>query len=252
MAAENLTKQYFLEKPEGRRWAIGDVHGFVNTFKKLVESKIGLTKQDQLILLGDLVDRGKSSKQLLDYLIDLKRQGFDVHCIRGNHDDTMVKAYREQLSGKKGFLFLKPRMPLTDGWLGMGGNETLTSFNLKGIDAIDPDYIEFLDSLPHYIETDKYFLVHAGFDFESEDPLTNTHAMMWIRHYAVDLSKTDGKKVVHGHTPLSFSFIQETIAGGHENFVPLDNGIYVDKPDLGSLLAYNLDSSELLVQAAID
>ena len=61
-----------VEKPiVGRRIAIGDIHGCFKTFKSLLETKINLTKEDQLFLLGDYIDKGKRNKEVLDYIIQV-------------------------------------------------------------------------------------------------------------------------------------------------------------------------------------
>ncbi|MCB0738067.1 MAG: serine/threonine protein phosphatase [Bacteroidetes bacterium] len=244
---------YLLPKIEGNTWVIGDVHGYISTLKALVEKVIAAKKGDQLIFLGDLVDRGPNVKATLDYVMGLKAHGIDVHCIRGNHDDLFVKSYHESTTRtNKRFLFLQPSLPLTASWLQMGGKETLQSFNVEKVSEVDPKYIDFIDSLPYFIESENYLFVHAGFDFESNKPFEDTNAMMWIRHYKVDLEKTKGRKVIHGHTPVSIDFIEMLVKNNDENFLVLDNGIYQSEREKGRLMAFNINTSTLKWQMNCD
>lgn len=57
-----------------RLFAIGDIHGCFDSLKELVENKILLTKEDKLVLLGDYIDRGIKSKEVIDYIIDLQEK----------------------------------------------------------------------------------------------------------------------------------------------------------------------------------
>ena len=69
------------------RWVIPDIHGYLNTLKSLIENRISLTKEDTLYFLGDYIDRGPNSKGVIDYIMSLQDQDYDIHCLRGNHED---------------------------------------------------------------------------------------------------------------------------------------------------------------------
>ena len=73
-----------------RKIAISDIHGCLKTFKLMVEEQIVLSQKDELYLLGDFVDRGPNSKGVLDYIMSLQEAGYQLHCLRGNHEDMMV------------------------------------------------------------------------------------------------------------------------------------------------------------------
>lgn len=79
------------KSPKGRRFAIGDIHGCYNTFESLVEDKIALRKEDQLFLLGDYIDRGIRNREVLDYIIELKEEGFQVFPLMGNHEYFVLR-----------------------------------------------------------------------------------------------------------------------------------------------------------------
>ena len=84
-------------RPVGKRYVISDIHGCYNTFKRLVEEVIGLTKSDWLFLLGDYIDRGPSSKDVLDYILDLKESGYSLFPLRGNHEDDLLDYAKGEL-----------------------------------------------------------------------------------------------------------------------------------------------------------
>ena len=66
------------------RYATTDLHGCLHTFRRLVEEKLRLTRQDELYLLGDYVNKGPDSRGVLDYLMQLQAAGYHVRCLRGN------------------------------------------------------------------------------------------------------------------------------------------------------------------------
>lgn len=69
-----------------RRLVIPDVHGCPKTLASFIDT-IRLQKSDYLFFLGDYIDKGSDSKGVLDIIIDLKKQGFNVFPLRGNHED---------------------------------------------------------------------------------------------------------------------------------------------------------------------
>ncbi len=78
-----------------RLFAIGDIHGCFKPFYELVVNVIDLKKEDRLILLGDYIDRGFQSKEVIDFIIDLKASGFDVTPLMGNHEAMLLEAYAD-------------------------------------------------------------------------------------------------------------------------------------------------------------
>lgn len=245
-------KHKYLEPNAGKTWAIGDVHGYVNTLKTVIQ-KIELKQDDRIILLGDLVDRGPDVKGVFDFILELRNKGLDVVCIRGNHDDLMYKSFVEEQENM-GFLRFIKRDAIKKNWLNMGGDATMKSFGARKMIDIDPKYFDFIESMYHYVEDDEFLYVHAGFDFKKEDPFSDMQAMMWIRDFQVDYYKTNNRKVIHGHTPLSLDFIQDVIANPRrDRFVALDNGVMMENmPNKGNLLAFETKSKTLMVQSRQD
>ncbi len=207
----------YVPKPkQGSRYAIGDIHGCFDTFRELVENQIKLTKDDQLFLLGDYVDRGPKSKQVIDYILSLSASGYSVYPLRGNHEQMRI--------------------------------------NSHSIDIL-PTYSNFFHSLLHYYETEGFYLVHATLNFEAEDPLEDSYSMLWGKDTEPDLDFLNGKKMIHGHNIRSLTRIQSAI-NERDTIIPLDNGCYKafngSKIGFGNLCGLNLDTSELLIQENID
>src|SRR4051812_211242 len=94
--------------------AIGDIHGCINPLNDLLKW-VAPTPDDLVIALGDYVDRGPDTRGVLDRLIELKRSGMKLICLRGNHEVMMVEAFRGGRSEKKM-------------WLGVGGLQALGSY----------------------------------------------------------------------------------------------------------------------------
>lgn len=248
----DTVKYLHLEPNSGKTWVIGDIHGYVNTFKTIL-LKIKPQPGDRVILLGDLVDRGPDSKGVFDTILDQQEKGLDLLCIRGNHDDLMLKSYVEEQENQGLFKFIK-RDYTKRSWFNMGGDSTMKSFNARKMVDIDPKYYELIDNMYHYLEDENHFYVHAGFDFSKEKPFEDIQAMMWIRDFNAKNDIVKGKKIVHGHTPLDLEFIQEVIENPTiHDFIALDNGVSITNVyGKGNLLAYETKSKTLLVQAKQD
>ena len=104
-----------------KKYAISDIHCCLETFKKLLQ-KIKYSKQDELYILGDLIDRGPSSKGVIDYIFELKAQGFKVECTRGNHEQMMLDGIYDLDKRRR--------------WLINGGSNTVESFNVNDLKEI--------------------------------------------------------------------------------------------------------------------
>ena len=119
--------------------------------------------------------------------------------------------------------------------------------------------MDFIQSLPYYYKLDHFILVHAGLDFKEEDPLSEYMSMIFARNYEVDLVKTKGRIVIHGHTPIPLNEIERQIKIRKKlGRINLDNGCVYKRNaleadrDLGRLCALNLDSMELVYCDYID
>lgn len=233
-------------------WVISDIHGCLETLRLLIETLVVPTKHDTLCFVGDYIDRGPDSKGVMDYVMDLQAQGFSVVALKGNHEDFMVKAFEEEKQ-LKSFLFFKRAGETKQLWMKHGGREALKSFKVGSVGEIPELYIDWIKQRPLYHELDKFFIVHAGLNFELDDPIEDEHAMLWIRDYRIDPSKICHRKLIHGHVPVSLDFIDLTINSGNYSFIDIDNGIYMNnKPGYGNLIALELNTMQFKVQPNVD
>ncbi len=228
------------------RWVVPDIHGHLKTLKYLIEDRIALTKDDEIYFLGDYIDRGPDSRGVLDYMMSLQEAGYNARFIRGNHEDYCIKAWEDD---QRRVLF---RSPIEKDWKKNGAVRTLQSFGVKRPREISKFYIDWLKKTEFYIELEDYILVHAGLNFNADNPFDDYRSMMWVRDFKVDRNKTGGKKVIHGHVPVEMSLI-DLFCDDNYDFVSLDNGIYYQNKDgFGNLLAFNIDTKEIIIQPNID
>jgi serine/threonine protein phosphatase 1 len=212
------------------RYAISDIHGCLKTFQYMLEQELKLQPSDSLYLLGDYIDRGPDSKGVLDYIMGLQEQGFQVHCLLGNHEDMLLRA----LADKEAEVL----------WLLNGGERTLRSFQVTSAKHIPEKYIQFIKGTDYYFEVDDYLLVHAGFNFEEEDFLTDVEAMLWIRDFEVDKEALGNRRIIHGHTPRALDAIAKAFREPVADVLDIDGGCVFTK-QLGYLIALNLDTLEV-------
>jgi len=233
-----------------KKWAIADVHGCYYTLKNLIEEKIQPSQEDIIYFLGDYIDRGTGSKQIIDYIIQLQEADYQVVALKGNHEDVMIRGYYQAKEQNKqvGFFYLE------DSWLNYGGDATLKSFEVDNLKDIPQKYIDYLEKLPYYQEEEKTLLVHAGLNFSAEDPFSDELSMLWAKNFKVIPEKIDNKILIHGHVPEKLSNIQRKIEKQSPNVpISIDNGcIYKGRAGQGNLVALELNSFDLLVQPNVE
>ena len=236
-----------------RTWVIPDIHGCLLTLRSLIEEMIALRKDDTLIFLGDIIDRGPDSKGVIDYIMKLSDNGIKTHVLKGNHEDYMARVYRDEQE-KTGLrkMFGVKSATFKD-WMLYGGEETMKSFKTSNVKEIPEKYIEWIEKLHFYLKWKNFLIVHAGFNFENDDIFADTTSMLWIREYKIDPVKLGTRKIIHGHVPVTLDFIHQSITSNSFHFIDLDNGVYMnDKPGYGNLLALELNTMELHVQPNLD
>lgn len=236
-----------------KKWVIPDLHGCEKTLKALIEEHLKPEKSDLLYFLGDYIDRGPNPKGVLDYIMNLEDDGFQVRPLRGNHEEYLLLAYKNSMPRKRSFFFWKPENRLFDEWVKHGGWYTLNSFKVKKVEDIPEKYIRWIENLNHFFEEEKHIIVHAGLNFSRRDPFEDTHAMLWTKAFDPMPEKIKHKVIIHGHVPVSYDFLKTTLSNPHRKFIALDNGVYLPhKEGMGHLVALELNSMELAVQKSID
>lgn len=181
--------------------AISDIHGYYDEFCKLLHKVKYDPGKDKLYLLGDYVDGGIRSKEVVQLVMQLVSNPL-VQVIGGNHDDMFLA----WLDGRDYRL-----SPYTNEK--NGGGHTVKSFcpffdpgvnDEKARNFIKLHYdreIAFLRELPYWIEDEKHILVHAGVDPKQMNwKDTSNKDFRWIRNRFYSSPHPYSKTIVFGHT----------------------------------------------------
>jgi len=208
-------------------FVIGDIHGRLDLLKEAESRILSVPAKDArprlVIGVGDFIDRGPQSRQVISHLFKPLPQPYHRICLCGNHDDSFL-----QFIDTPGF---------DRGWLDFGGMETLRSY---GVDTeyllkrapngselkatvradVPEQHVEFLRELPISLTIGPYLFVHAGIrpglalDEQSDADL------MWIREPFLSEGPKLDFTVIHGHTPST-----EITFG--PNRIGVDTGAYM-------------------------
>ncbi|MFC7292954.1 metallophosphoesterase family protein [Hirschia litorea] len=193
-------------------YAIGDIHGCAEALKSLLkkividfnllENKSKL--QPSLIFLGDYIDRGPSSKEVIDILTSKLPREFEPIFLRGNHEEAFLDFIDDISSGKT--------------WFNHGGLDTLASYGLpvpvigdfSAIDelkyclrhALPMKHEAFFRSTVTSYEIGDYFFAHAGVNPANPLNQQDDKSLLWIREPFLSSTRDLGACIVHGHTPV--------------------------------------------------
>jgi serine/threonine protein phosphatase 1 len=191
-------------------YAVGDVHGCLDELLSLERAIVAdgetLPGRKIIIMLGDYVDRGPASSQVLDHLLAPPPAGFERICLAGNHEVVMLD-------------YIDGRLGLGD-WMSMGAASTLLSYGIdldrlaqiygsaRQIDdmvrkAIPAAHIAFLRSVPILVEAQRFVFVHAGVRPQVDFDRQSDYDLAFIRSEFYESAHLLKKYVVHGHTPVS-------------------------------------------------
>jgi serine/threonine protein phosphatase 1 len=194
-----------------RTLAIGDIHGCLTALDALLDL-VAPGSDDRLITLGDYVDRGFESSQVLDRLIALYKTG-RVIPLRGNHDEMMVTARFDP--GER-------RM-----WLRFGGCETLDSYGHwptdDVYDRVPERHWRFLEQeLRNYYETETHLFAHAGVDPRLPLAEQDSGVLLWQR-LDKPIKHDSGKVLICGHTRQDSGYPLDL-----GSTVCIDTGVYLE------------------------
>lgn len=221
-----------------RRFVIPDIHGCDRTLRGLIEEVIVLERSDDLYLLGDYIDRGPRSREVIDYVMQLIDEGYRLFPLRGNHEEMYLNAAADRSQIRT--------------WILNGGYAALDSFGVNTAVEVPPTYHQFCSSLPYYYLLDDYLLVHAGLNTDVEEPYTDRGAMLWSRPRDISKELLGGKTMICGHTPHTLRDIERMIWKDN-GLIILDNGCFLaGRKGMGALLALELTSRTLYSQKNID
>ncbi|MEX2113108.1 MAG: metallophosphoesterase family protein [Pirellulales bacterium] len=177
----------------GRLIAVGDVHGCVHALDALLVA-IAPTDRDELVFLGDLVDQGRDSRDVLDRLIELK-QRCGLVLIRGNHEEMMFAARESEQALRY--------------WEVCGGFATLNSYRYGAkLDAVPDEHWDLLAEGRDYYETSDAIFTHANYLPDVPMALQPEHQLRWALFEPAEVHPhISGKTVFVGHTEQANSEI---------------------------------------------
>ncbi len=195
-----------------RTFAVGDIHGDIDALNRLLRRLPKLKSDDTLLFIGDYIDRGPKSKEVVERIRELPRKtSARVVALRGNHEDAWLQVVK---SGWPEFV-----MPRKNGCY-----EALCSFRGLPIPKEDDipsveefkallsgsffpkDVVDWMESLPFFYEDEHAIYVHAGLKRKDKDSpfphpreVDNQRSLLWVRD--IDFFRHyQGKLVVFGHT----------------------------------------------------
>lgn len=218
----------FKEAAYNRIITIGDIHGYLKPVKKLLD-KIKPEENDLLIFIGDYIDRGPVSKDVVDYLIELSLNNRNIHFLKGNHEDMFL--------GSIGYDAVVKDFRI---WLYNGGSQTLKSYGMDNdeimqltklwddseryryiMEYVPRSHLNFFIDTKLWFETENYFFCHAGMNpYNSvEEGKKNVKDLLWIREHLYYEDYDWEKTVVCGHTPLQEIMIKDKL-------ICIDTGLY--------------------------
>ncbi|MBB4120942.1 metallophosphoesterase family protein [Martelella radicis] len=191
-----------MPKPEEAFVAIGDIHGCADNLDRLWEKIDAMVPGMPVVHVGDYVDRGEHSAQVLKMLFDRQRERGDIACLMGNHEEMFLEFLdKPEKSGER--------------WLRYGGLQTVASFGPAGdaygrkdifslrdavIESLGQEQLDWLRGLPLVWSSGNMSVVHAGADPRmplDEQPERN---LTWGHQDFGHLPRRDGLWIVHGHT----------------------------------------------------
>jgi len=212
--------------PGERVYAIGDVHGRLDLLRELV----ALIERDvrsraecatRLVFLGDLIDRGPCSSQLLELARRSVENSDRVTVLLGNHEDLLLESAYGNAAAQRA-------------WMQNGGDATLRSFGIDpaGLAGASADEfadtlfkvvgdrtIAWLDSLPLWLESGDYFFCHAGVRPKVPLERQRKQDLLWIRKKFLDSKADHGAVIVHGHSEVGEIAV-------HPNRINIDTAAY--------------------------
>lgn len=199
-AGNKLNMRTIARRP-ARLFVVGDIHGCYAELRALLSyltNDLKFSAEDQLIFIGDYVDRGKASKQVIELLVELKKSWPETVFLKGNHEAMLLSFLG--LGGMGG-----------DVYLANGGADTLLSYGLEPSEVageeqaragFPQEHLKFLQELESMVGLAEFIFVHAGLrpgvplESQSEDDGT------WIRSDFLDAEHDFNKTIVFGHTPF--------------------------------------------------
>lgn len=194
----------------GRTFAIGDIHGDLDALKRVLDRIPALDDKDTLVLMGDYLDRGPQSAQVVEFIRHElpKRVPGKLVALRGNHEDGWL---RVASGGWPDFVIPKVNgcLPTYRSFIGQpwfeGDKPTPDEMKTMALGQFMPDdVVDWMNSLPYWYEDEHAIYVHAGLvkrdgKWLHPSETDNQTLLLWVR--TMEFFKDyRGKRIVCGHT----------------------------------------------------
>lgn len=213
--------QRITQAPEGLcLYAVGDIHGRMDLLLRLVEqidadaAQLPEGVKPQIIFLGDYIDRGLQSRDVIEYFTSGALDRYDPVFLLGNHEEALLRFLQEVNFGTQ--------------WTRFGGGETLYSYGFAPPNSraslnsheemakvreawtklweafrerLPESHLSFFQSLKPYHVAGDYLFVHAGLRPGLSLEKQSQRDMLWIREEFLDDALPFDHLIVHGHTP---------------------------------------------------
>ena len=232
----------------GRTYAIGDVHGRFDLFVgmlRLIEDDLAKRPIDifKIIFLGDLIDRGPQSADIIELAEALSRSTSHLQFLKGNHEELFLRAFAGDAQAASFFY-------------SVGGRETLMSYGLDCAEGdamsgeqlvawmklhITDSHIRFISRFDDMIQSGDFIFVHAGIKPHVPLHRQTISDLRWIRNEFLNCETLHPGVIVHGH-----SITQEVEE--RPNRIGIDTGAYFS----GRLTAIAIEGDDRWYLTATD
>jgi serine/threonine protein phosphatase 1 len=203
---------------------VGDIHGHLSKLKKIITLiKNDYKDGDSFIFLGDYIDRGPSSFEVIEFLIELSAK-YNIVFLTGNHEDMFLRYLT------KGDNY--------SNYIRNGGGYTIKSYTKNLNDFIIPEsHKKFFNNLKLYYENDYFIAVHAGLNPGVKNMSEQKkNDMIWIREDFYKYPKKWDKTIIFGHTPTPYIHNSDSVYFDESrNIIGLDTNAMSDGYPLSCL-----------------
>lgn len=214
-------------EPTSRRIIIGDIHGHYDGLMRLLNS-IAPGVNDQVYFLGDLIDRGPQSAQVVDFV-----RNSSYKCLLGNHEQLLLESFPQ------GQIFA----PALQAWLHSGGRATVASYGSAGILL---DHLNWIHTLPTHLDLGDIWLVHAGLHPGMPIEQQTSQEFCWIREefHSSTQPYFENKLIITGHT-ITFTFpgVSPGVIAKGQGWLDIDTGAY--HPKSGWLTGLDITNNQV-------
>lgn len=207
------------ERPD-RVFAIGDIHGHADEVGAMLDYLVDVERcgsSDQVIFIGDYIDRGTDSKRVLERMLEVKRVWPKTVFLKGNHEEMLLSFLG--LGGSNGEYYLKNGGATFFQSYGIARIESLSALR----ETIPHTHLEFLQSLELGVSLGDFIFVHAGVAPRKSLEAQSAEDILWIREEFIQHPHPFGKTVVFGHTAFNEIYIDPPYRLGIDTGVAYGN-----------------------------